>query len=500
MAKKRKAKDSPSTSSTPHQFRPFWKPVSTQIAHPLLSKISPFRHSTPAKSNSWFSIETTKNLLLPASVEPVPIPESFFEKPEEKIRVKCGKRQKLGPENTVKKTSLIRLFPHDEDKATIRMWFSHYRKTYNLCLAAVKGGHFKPSDEYGLRKRFVSNDPPLPDKLKYLLDTPNHIRAGAVAELCGNYGKEFAKKKKDPSHMFDVKFKSCRTKETSIYIPKGGFVQGKLKTERIFYSTKIKHAIKTSPDLPPTFKNADARMTVNSLGHFFLCVATDFPLKPDNVNQAQSNVISLDPGIRTFMTGFCPNNSEYQFIEYGKGDIGKIMRLCTHLDKLIGDTTRVKNNKKRYRMRKAADRLRLRIQRLRRDCHHRIVHHLVTNHDVIIIPEFKVSNMANRATRKIGKESVRKMINWGHYEFRQRLLIKAKEHQKRVLVVTEEYTSKTCCRCGTIHQQLGGNKTFSCPNPECRLVIDRDFNGAINILTKRLTEVHSVTAPSGFAP
>ena len=241
-------------------------------------------------------------------------------------------------------------------------------------------------------------------------------------------------------------------------------------------------------------------MTVNSLGHFFLCVATDFPLKPDNVNQAQSNVISLDPGIRTFMTGFCPNNSEYQFIEYGKGDIGKIMRLCTHLDKLIGDTTRVKNNKKRYRMRKAADRLRLRIQRLRRDCHHRIVHHLVTNHDVIIIPEFKVSNMANRATRKIGKESVRKMINWGHYEFRQRLITKAIEHQKRVLVVTEEYTSKTCCRCGMIHQQLGGKKTFSCPNPECRLVIDRDFNGAINILTKRLTEVHSVTAPSGFAP
>jgi putative transposase len=54
--------------------------------------------------------------------------------------------------------------------------------------------------------------------------------------------------------------------------------------------------------------------------------------------------------------------------------------------------------------------------------------------------------------------------------------------------VTEEYTSKTCSKCGQVHNKLGGNKVFKCPNPDCQNVMDRDKNGAFNIMLKALRD------------
>jgi putative transposase len=47
------------------------------------------------------------------------------------------------------------------------------------------------------------------------------------------------------------------------------------------------------------------------------------------------------------------------------------------------------------------------------------------------------------------------------------------------------YTSKTCGCCGKINKSLGSKKTFACPN--CKFTIDRDINGARNIMLKVLT-------------
>ena len=53
---------------------------------------------------------------------------------------------------------------------------------------------------------------------------------------------------------------------------------------------------------------------------------------------------------------------------------------------------------------------------------------------------------------------------------------------KRVLECTEEYTSKTCTRCGVIKRNLGGSEIYSCEH--CDLLTLRDINGARNILIK----------------
>src|SRR2546421_12373077 len=73
------------------------------------------------------------------------------------------------------------------------------------------------------------------------------------------------------------------------------------------------------------------------------------------------------------------------------------------------------------------------------------------------------------------------MCTWSHYHFQRHLIHKVREHPWcQVVICTEEYTSKTCGFCGYIHKKLGGSKEFCCP--QCKINLDRDINGARNIL------------------
>ena len=76
------------------------------------------------------------------------------------------------------------------------------------------------------------------------------------------------------------------------------------------------------------------------------------------------------------------------------------------------------------------------------------------------------------------------MLTWSHYRFKQFLKQKAELSGCNVVDVTEEFTSKTCTKCGHVHTKLGGKKVFKCP--ECGHLIPRDFNGALGILLKAL--------------
>lgn len=54
----------------------------------------------------------------------------------------------------------------------------------------------------------------------------------------------------------------------------------------------------------------------------------------------------------------------------------------------------------------------------------------------------------------------------------------------RIHVRTEEYTSKTCGRCGSIHAAKMHSRTLNCFR--CGYVVNRDVNGARNIFLKNI--------------
>jgi len=113
-----------------------------------------------------------------------------------------------------------------------------------------------------------------------------------------------------------------------------------------------------------------------------------------------------------------------------------------------------------------------------RDLHCKTVRFLVDNFGTIRIGD--LGSEFIKINKKMNKDVKNEASFLSFYKFRQRLL----EHSttRTIVVVSESYTSKTCCKCGEVKSDLGSNKIFECG--ACNHVTDRDTNGAINIMIK----------------
>lgn len=137
--------------------------------------------------------------------------------------------------------------------------------------------------------------------------------------------------------------------------------------------------------------------------------------------------------MRTFQTTF---DSDSNSTKYGYRAVSRLMCLAKQLDRLAP---------RRRRQRHA---LSAKIENLKTDFHWQLAHQLCRSYEHIMIPIFRVSQMVNRFKRKIRSETVRQMLHWSHFAFRQRLHHKGEEWQTKVHEVSEHYTSKSCGNCG----------------------------------------------------
>eukprot|EP00122_Pirum_gemmata_P001718 Pgem_evm2s1549 len=69
---------------------------------------------------------------------------------------------------------------------------------------------------------------------------------------------------------------------------------------------------------------------------------------------------------------------------------------------------------------------------------------LCKTYKVILIPKCHTKAMSTKKGRKIGTKTVRGMLCWSHYKFRQRLIAKSELFNDcNVIECGESYTSKT---------------------------------------------------------
>ena len=222
------------------------------------------------------------------------------------------------------------------------------------------------------------------------------------------------------------------------------------------------------------------RIQKTKTGKWYLCVPCELMV---TTSESQGGIIALDPGIRTFLTGYSPDG---ELLQIGDNDINLIRKYLIKTDKFKSKISKLKGKTKR-RCIKALLKRYLKVKNWVKDCHRKTVKHLIDNYDYIILPPFQSKQMSQRHQRNINSQTVRNMLTWSHYKFRVMLLQKAEQYNnKHVLCPTEEYTSKTCTRCGNIKTDLGGNKIYNCI--KCGLKIDRDINGSRNIFIKCLSQ------------
>ena len=201
--------------------------------------------------------------------------------------------------------------------------------------------------------------------------------------------------------------------------------------------------------------------------------------------------VALDPGKRTFQTFYSPDGiagklgDEY-FKDYITPLNNRIDYICSARDKIKNIKEKTYKNKRSIRnMNRRLSLLRTKIKNKIRNLHWKTANYLCKNFETIIIPEFETQKMTNKDSRNIGKETTRGILGLSHYSFRQKLIHQATKQKNLVIITGESYTSKTCSNCGN-EQEINSKKTFDCL--KCKKKIDRDYNGARNILIRTLTK------------
>ena len=321
---------------------------------------------------------------------------------------------------------------------------------------------------YDLRKLVMGI---IPD---WVNSTPFNVRGAAVLDAHAAFKKTSRENKSNP------KFRSCRKPLQSLKLQSVNWKQGTIyPTHKTDLGVKLSEfKINPSESIPDVIKSDFS--VVLDRGRWFITYTTHLE-KTSNQNQ---QAIALDPGVRTFLTGFDGN----KVVELGKGSISRIVVICKRLDQLQSEITKATGRdkkRKRFNLRKVAQQLRIKVRNLVDECHKKAACYLTSNYLQVIIPTFESSEMVYKAQRKIGNKTARSLLTWAHYRFKQRLINQAAKRGCQVIEVTEEYTSKTCSKCGHIHRKLGGSKKFNCP--ECGHQIDRDANGSINIYLKTIS-------------
>ena len=362
--------------------------------------------------------------------------------------------------NSVRK---IRLYPSKELHKVWKRWLAQYRYYYNETIALLRclQGSMKISAES--LDKLLQQIETIPDWVK---EIPGHQRQ----EACFEAYDAFWRASKDGG---EASFKSVKDTNQTIQFKNGNYKNG------TWYCKTTKGLTFTTIGQQVPYQCQYGTELVYRRGKWFGC----FPEYKEVAPTLSDRVIALDPGNRTFLTGYDGEN----VLEIGKGDIGRIQRLCQHLDKLISRSTKV-NCRQRLHMRIAANRVRERIQNLIKDLHNKATNLLVNSYKVIFLPTFDSSQMVIRRSegkkRRINSKSVRQMLTFSHYKFEKHLKQAAIKKGVIVVLCNESYTSKTCGNCGGVHHRLGGAKVFKCPH--CGIHISRDVNGARNIMLRAL--------------
>jgi len=234
------------------------------------------------------------------------------------------------------------------------------------------------------------------------------------------------------------------------------------KNKNSFCYTKLSELKTSSP-----IKNIKTmcRLSYNKLTNTMYLYKPTKIIDPNKINKNNKNIISLDPGVRTFQTGY----SNKGIYEFGKGSNKKIGFLIKKINSIC----------KRFRNRKKTRKTQTKLKHIVDELHWKTIKNLCDNFKTIILGKLSTKKVLMKHDLH---SVVKNQLQYTrHYEFNERLKYKCNVRGNNYFYVDESYTTKICGKCGCINE-IGKKKLYNCLN--CNLVIDRDVNSARNILIK----------------
>ena len=392
--------------------------------------------SNEVKTNSWFDIKESNNFNYNNKLK--------FKKIEkiEKV-ISCEK---------------IVIKPTEKQTKILLNWFTGYRQMYNETL------HFlNTTKDVSIvwNKIRTNNMINIKNMIRKKYSTPSHLLDYAIKSVCSSFKSAFSNLKNKNIKHFKIRFIKDSKNSHILDLEKTSF------STNGFYTTMLGKVMLNDNNY--NYKNIkkDAKLHYDKKEQKFTLL---IPVEKDAKPHTQTNsYISIDPGVRTFLTGLSNN----KVVEIGKKMSHFVKKKIKKIDSIVNNVSKHKKYIEKHKRK---------IKNKITDMHWKSINYLTNgNYSNILIGNWSTKScISNRY--HLNKKTKRTIQSIRYFDFLQKLKFKCDEYNISLNIVDESYTSKTCSHCGIINQKLGSKKTFKCPS--CNIIIDRDLNGCRNILIK----------------
>lgn len=489
---------------------PFWnnkcEELSKQIFMPIDSVLKISKTPNTFNYPNWFKTEHKTSLdELSSNNKKLEIDN------KERKFVKQYKNKKTGQMENIIKSHKIKIYFNSTQKNTIKRIFGVYRYFYNRTIQYINNFNKKTNKtfyliHYGKNETKITID---------LVNEKNKLTFITIRKLIKQNYPEWVNKINFPSHLVDMSIKEaissyngCMIKFNKYKIPftlKLKTKKDKIqtlniestmihsKTDSLFYNLKdigskefIFRNLKTSCKFNKYSNICDSSITWNQrTNEYYLNLNFEDIETPSNDILLNKKICAIDVGLKSFLTIYSDNSVN----KIGIGIRDKIEKLCKDIDIIISKRHQKKdkckykyNNQKRRSLRKVLHRKIKYLDNLKEELHNKSVKYLCDNYGKIIIPPFETQKMVSNI--KLDSKTSRNLMCISYYKFLSKLKLRCIEYDIELVIRPEYYTSKTCTKCGNIKHDLKNADTYICKN--CNLKIDRDTNGARNILLRNL--------------
>jgi putative transposase len=361
----------------------------------------------------------------------------------------------------MRKTFKYRLYPTSKQKKALQASLDACRYVYNETLAIRKNSWEEKQESvslYGTNKLLVQwkkDKPGLTNAFSQCLQNAQ-LRVDLAF-------KAFFRRIKAGEKPGYPRFRSF-DRYDSFTLPQSGFgiTDDKLKLSKVGSIKIRKHR-----NIEGTIKTLTIRKV--STGKWYACFSCEVEPKPLPKIDA---VIGIDVGLSSFATlstGEKVDNP--RFFKTEKKTLAKAQRRLSKQEKRTPERKKAK---------KAVAYIHERIANKRNDFAHKLSRTLVNAFQFIAFEKLDIKGMMNNHTNVFGHKLNRSIGDVAWNQFTQFTAYKAADAGRTVVYVNPRNTSKMCSRCGQLVEKTLADRVHRC---SCGLVLDRDENAAINILS-----------------
>ena len=351
-----------------------------------------------------------------------------------------------------------RIYPNEEQINYLQKTFGCTRFIYNQMLADRIKSYEENKD---LDIKIIKYPTPAQYKKEY--EWLKEVDSLALANAQMNLDKAYKNFFRDKSVGFP-KFKSKKDNHKSyttnnqngtIYIE-----NNRIKTPKLKSMIKIKQ----HREFVGLIKSCT--ISQNPSGKYYISMLVD----TENIQLPKLDTkVGIDLGIKEFAI-----TSDGEMFSNPKW-LKKSEKRLRKLQKDLSRKQKGSNNRRKDRLKVA--KLHEKISNQRKDYLHKISHYIISENQVIVIEDLKVSNMIKN--HKLAKSIAD--VSWS--EFRRQLEYKSEWYGRELIIAPSNYaSSQLCSNCGNKSSQT---KDLSCRTyicPVCGMEMDRDINASKNLL------------------